>query len=294
MFSTRRPASRTTANASGLQIGRRLALGQPLAEFGRLGAKLLVRERLQGRLERVDLVDERAQPFQFALVLGSDDFCEESTQHGESFRGYSDNSNTNLSADRGADWGRQQSRACPARTISRPEVRRLRGFAGQQLQRVDQLPVGEHFVVEMRPRRPAGGTDVTDDVTALDRRALPDRELGEVAVPRHQAESVVDDDEVAVVAARRRQLDLAGRRREDRCSFFGRNIEPRVKISIACERIRAHAVTGREPSMDRPDRRRRIHQRLAFFDVSADGAEMSLEAAEHVAQHREGLIERRH
>mgnify|MGYP006171794063 CR=1 FL=1 len=55
---------------------------------------LLVRERLDRGLERVNLVDERAQPFQFALVLGSDDFCEESAQHGESVRGYSDDSNT--------------------------------------------------------------------------------------------------------------------------------------------------------------------------------------------------------
>ena len=46
MLSTRRPASRTTANASGMQVVQRLALGQPLAEFRRLGAKLLVRERL--------------------------------------------------------------------------------------------------------------------------------------------------------------------------------------------------------------------------------------------------------
>ena len=64
-----------------LQVAERLALGQPLAELVGLGAQLLVRKRLDGRLEGVNLLDERTQPFQFALVLGSDDFCEESTQH---------------------------------------------------------------------------------------------------------------------------------------------------------------------------------------------------------------------
>ena len=76
------------------EVVQRLALRQPLAELVRLGAKLLVRKRLDRRLERVNLLDERAQPFQFALVLGSDDFCEESAQHGESVRGYSNDSNT--------------------------------------------------------------------------------------------------------------------------------------------------------------------------------------------------------
>jgi hypothetical protein len=71
----------------GLQIAQGLALFQPIAELGRLGPKLIVRKGLDRRLERVDLLDERAQPFQFAFVLGSDDFCEESTQQGECLSG---------------------------------------------------------------------------------------------------------------------------------------------------------------------------------------------------------------
>ena len=47
----------------GQQVVERLALGDARAELRRLGAELLVGERLDRRLERVDLLDERADRF---------------------------------------------------------------------------------------------------------------------------------------------------------------------------------------------------------------------------------------
>ena len=49
--------------------------------IGGLAAELLVGERLDRRLERVDLCDERTQPLDFAFVLGADDLREELTDH---------------------------------------------------------------------------------------------------------------------------------------------------------------------------------------------------------------------
>ena len=65
----------------GQQVVERLAVGDARAELGRLGAQLLVGQRLDRRLERVDLLDERANRFQLALVLGADDLGEESVEH---------------------------------------------------------------------------------------------------------------------------------------------------------------------------------------------------------------------
>ena len=45
----------------GQQVVERLAVGEPRAELGGLAAQLLVGERLDLRLERVDLGDERAE-----------------------------------------------------------------------------------------------------------------------------------------------------------------------------------------------------------------------------------------
>ena len=81
MLSTRRPASRTTANAS----GSRSSSVSPLASRSRnsagLAAQLLVGQRLNRRLEGVDLAHDRAQALQFAFVLGADDFGEECIEH---------------------------------------------------------------------------------------------------------------------------------------------------------------------------------------------------------------------
>src|SRR5262249_4517104 len=69
------------AERLGHQVVERFALGEAMPEFSRLGAQLLVAERLDRVLERVDLADDRAQPFQFAFVLGADDFGEERLEH---------------------------------------------------------------------------------------------------------------------------------------------------------------------------------------------------------------------
>ena len=78
MLSTRRPASRTTANASGRRSSSVSPLASALPELGGLAAQLVVGERLDRRLERVDRGDERAQALQLALVLRADDLREES------------------------------------------------------------------------------------------------------------------------------------------------------------------------------------------------------------------------
>ena len=59
----------------------RFAVGEAGAELGGLAAQLLVAERLDRRLERVDFRDARTQPFQFAVVLRADDLGEELTKH---------------------------------------------------------------------------------------------------------------------------------------------------------------------------------------------------------------------
>ncbi len=63
------------------QIVERLAVRQALAEFHRLRAQLFVAERLHLRLERVDLLNERAEALQFSLVLGADDLGEQRFEH---------------------------------------------------------------------------------------------------------------------------------------------------------------------------------------------------------------------
>ena len=63
------------------QLIEGLAIGGSLPEFDGLAAQLLVRQRLNGRFEGVDLRHDRAQPFQFAFVLGSDDFGEKGIEH---------------------------------------------------------------------------------------------------------------------------------------------------------------------------------------------------------------------
>ena len=63
------------------QVVERRALGEAFAEFRGLGAQLLLGERLDGRLERVDLAHDGAQTLELAFVLGADDFGEECLDH---------------------------------------------------------------------------------------------------------------------------------------------------------------------------------------------------------------------
>ena len=81
MFSVRRPASRTTAKASGSRSSSCGALRQALAERRRLRAQLLLGELPDPGLEHVDLLDVRAQTFQIAVILGADDLGKEGVEH---------------------------------------------------------------------------------------------------------------------------------------------------------------------------------------------------------------------
>src|SRR5439155_22889194 len=95
----------------------------------------------------------------------------------------------------------------------------------QELERIDQLAVGENLVVKMRAGRAAGRSDVADDLAALHGRARLHREGAQVAVARREAEGVLDDDQVAVVAGIRRRVDDAVSRRENRLTFLRGDVE---------------------------------------------------------------------
>ncbi len=58
------------------QVVERFTVREALTEFGGLAAQLRVGQRLNRGLERVDLGHDRAQAFQFTIVLGTDDFGE--------------------------------------------------------------------------------------------------------------------------------------------------------------------------------------------------------------------------
>ncbi len=77
MFSTRRPASRTTAKASGSRSSSVSPLGEPLTELGGLVAQLVVGEALDLGFFGVDLGDERPNPLQLAVVRRADNFRQE-------------------------------------------------------------------------------------------------------------------------------------------------------------------------------------------------------------------------
>ena len=84
---------------------------------------------------------------------------------------------------------------------------------GEELERVEELPVGKHLVVEVIPGGAARGADVADDVAAVDLIAFLDREREQVTVLRLETEPVVEDDQVAVVALIGRSGDPARGRR---------------------------------------------------------------------------------
>ncbi len=68
----------------GQQIIQRRALGEPLAEFVRLRAKLLVGKLLVFRLDFVDAVHHRPEPLHLALVLRTHKFFQYPTNHNQS------------------------------------------------------------------------------------------------------------------------------------------------------------------------------------------------------------------
>ena len=81
MSSVRRPASRTTAKASGRRSSSGVAPGEPLPELVRLGTELVVGEGPDLRFEGVDGRHDRAETLQLALVLGADDLGEELVEY---------------------------------------------------------------------------------------------------------------------------------------------------------------------------------------------------------------------
>ena len=54
---------------------------EALPELGGFSAELLVGQGLDRRLEGIDLSHDRAQTFQFTIVLGTDDFGEKGIEH---------------------------------------------------------------------------------------------------------------------------------------------------------------------------------------------------------------------
>src|SRR5712664_2080398 len=90
----------------------------------------------------------------------------------------------------------------------------------QELQRVDQLAVRHDLVVQMRAGGAARRTDKADDVAALDALTRLDPVRAQVTVARCEAEAVLEDDQIAVVAGIRRGIDHAVGGREYRLALF--------------------------------------------------------------------------
>ena len=65
----------------GEHVVDRRPVGDAPAELVRLGAELLVGQRLDLRFERANLADERPEPLELTLVLGADDLRKELTEH---------------------------------------------------------------------------------------------------------------------------------------------------------------------------------------------------------------------
>src|SRR5205807_100628 len=118
------------------------------------------------------------------------------------------------------------------------------GLAGEQLQRVHQFSVGEHFIVKMRSRRASRRAHVADHVAALHLLALPHGELRQMSVSRRETETVIDHDEVAVIAAWRRQLGDATAMSGVRSALAPSTDVPPWFLICAGSLSMARAVTG--------------------------------------------------
>ena len=79
--------------------------------------------------------------------------------------------------------------------------------------------------MQVRAGRAAGRADVADDVAALDRVAGLDVIRAQVPVARRQAEGVLEDDQVAVVARVARRLDDAVGGGVDRLALFRGDVD---------------------------------------------------------------------
>src|SRR5687767_5429815 len=117
------------------------------------------------------------------------------------------------------------------------ELLRARLLLRQQLKRIEEPAVREDFVMEVIAGRAAGRAETSDDVAALHALALLDREAGEVAVLRLQAEAVIDDHEVAVRALMADEGDVARGGRLHRLSLFAGDVEARMVVGAARDRV---------------------------------------------------------
>src|SRR5688572_1260847 len=142
---------------------------------------------------------------------------------------------------------------------------------GEQGHRVGQAAVHPDFVVQVRTSRPAGRSDVTDDVAARDLLARPHVEPRQVAVLGDDAEAVVEHHHVAVRAVRARAADRRVSGRQHRLAVIGGNVESGVEIGPPGNRIAPCAIRRGEPAGNGPDRRRGRRERMPALDAVADG-----------------------
>src|SRR5882672_9843302 len=114
----------------------------------------------------------------------------------------------------------------------------------------------------MRTGRAAGGTHKANDVATM--HLLPGGrfESGQMSVPRHDAVPVVDFNEVPVASAALRHGDGAVGCRADGLTVVGGDVETRMEICAAGERVTSVAIPRREPAGHGPDRRGCRGQRL--------------------------------
>ncbi len=152
----------------GHHVVERFAGGQASPELGRLAAQLFVGERLESRLERRHLLDDRAQLLQIAFVLGADDLREECLDHlvGPGACGY-----LTILAEvsvRAPDLSASSAGLSASGDAANGKLLAKNGRLGEELQGIEQLAVGQDFVVEMRTGRAARGADKADHVAAAD------------------------------------------------------------------------------------------------------------------------------
>src|SRR5262245_1297891 len=123
----------------------------------------------------------------------------------------------------------------------------------QEAEWVDQLPVEEDLIMEVRAGRTAGRADEANHVAASDRITGLHAEAAQVAVTRRQSELVLQHDEIAVFSRAFRRLDDAVGRRVDRLALLGRNVETLMETRLASKGIRAATEGSGQPPIRRPD-----------------------------------------
>src|SRR5258706_5485205 len=117
---------------------------------------------------------------------------------------------------------------------------------------------------------------MANDVAALHFGALLDAVVKEVAVPRFEPETVVEDDQVSVAALETRVRHGAGGGGVDGLSALAGDVEPRVEVVIARKWIDPMSHRRREPSLSGPDRRRGGGEGVTPLDGAADDVEARL------------------